>query len=260
VAITYRGSVSSQVIFGNGGLIHNLFAIENGIGSRVNVNIRRLAVQNDALTVYTAVMPLVRVSRVLSVAGGGCIEKPKFDTALTSDPLVKFRAAISSSDSIVATAGTTVWTHFMNRMRTAVEQQQGQDESVLPVLVRDSGKEFVIRPGQYVVVQAISAAVAANAATMNNWMVLCSWEEDSISTFSISGNVTLGGVAISGAKVYVIEADDRSGTNAVLREVVTTVSGAWSSTIKTGKVGAAFVQYETGGALYTAPGSPFLES
>jgi hypothetical protein len=95
---------------------------------------------------------------------------------------------------------------------------------------------------------------------MNNWMVLCSWEEDSISTFSISGNVTLGGVAISGAKVYVIEADDRSGTNAVLREVVTTVSGAWSSTIKTGKVGAAFVQYETGGALYTAPGSPFLES
>lgn len=40
-----------------------------------------------------------------------------------------------------------------------------------------------------------------------------------------------------------------------------TVSGAgatWASTIRTGKVGAAFVQYESGGTKYTAPGSPYL--
>ena len=36
-------------------------------------------------------------------------------------------------------------------------------------------------------------------------------------------------------------------------------SGNWSASITSGRVGAAFVQYQTGGTYYTAPGSPFLE-
>jgi hypothetical protein len=58
----------------------------------------------------------------------------------------------------------------------------------------------------------------------------------------------------------VLEADDASMTNAVLREtIVTPAGGTWASSIRTGKVGAAFVQYESGGTKYTAPGSPYLQ-
>jgi hypothetical protein len=57
----------------------------------------------------------------------------------------------------------------------------------------------------------------------------------------------------------VIEADDINMTNQVLVEkIVTGAGGTWASSIKTGKVGAAFVQYESGGTYYTAPGSPYL--
>ena len=85
------------------------------------------------------------------------------------------------------------------------------------------------------------------------------WEEDPIATFAISGTVTLSAVPVSGAIVTVVEADDTDMTNAHVREVITTgAGGTWASTIRTGKVGAAFVQYESGGTKYTAPGIPYL--
>ena len=86
------------------------------------------------------------------------------------------------------------------------------------------------------------------------------WEEDALSTFAISGTVTLSAVPVSGARVVVVEADDQLMTNAVLVEIITTpAGGTWASSIKTGKVGAAFVQYTSGGTYYTAYGSPYLE-
>jgi len=46
----------------------------------------------------------------------------------------------------------------------------------------------------------------------------------------------------------------------VLRDrIVTPPGGAWTSTISTGKVGAAFVQYWVGATYYTTPGSPYLQ-
>jgi len=64
---------------------------------------------------------------------------------------------------------------------------------------------------------------------------------------------------VSGAIITVIEADDESMTNPVLVEkIVTAAGGTWASSITTGKVGAAFVQYKSGATYYTAPGSPYL--
>jgi hypothetical protein len=109
-------------------------------------------------------------------------------------------------------------------------------------------------------VQVVAPTAATNASGSNNYVVQTVWEEDSLSTFSISGTVTLSAVPIVGAKVIILEADDESLANAILWEVkTTTAGGAWSSSIRSGKVGAAFVQYVTGGIYYTAPGSPFLE-
>ena len=86
---------------------------------------------------------------------------------------------------------------------------------------------------------------------------------DFLGQFDISSailTVTLSGSPVSGAIVTVIEADDLDMTNPVLVDtIVTPAGGTWSADILTGKVGAAFVQYRSGGTLYTAPGSPYLE-
>ncbi len=88
----------------------------------------------------------------------------------------------------------------------------------------------------------------------------CIWEEEARPTFAISGTVTLSGSPVAGAIVTVIEADDLDMTNQYVREkIVTPAGGNWASTITSGKVGAAFVQYRSGATYYTAPGSPYLE-
>lgn len=267
MAVSFRGTASSLVIFGNDATTQNLFTIENGIASRVNVIIRRLTFGSDALVALTSVANVLRSCRATGVSGGVILEKTKFVTTQTSDPAVVIRAMANETAPITATAGDTLWTQFAPRVHTAVEQVQPEQDSErltarsitpwMDHLVAD----LVIRPGQALLVRVVAATAASNAQNSMQYAVRCSWEEDQIATFAISGTVTLSGSPVSGAIVTVIEADDTSMTNAVLREtIVTPAGGTWSSNIRTGKVAAAFVQYETGGTMYTAPGSPYLEA
>ena len=245
--------------FGNDALVQNLFTIENGPASRVNIMVRNLDIESDTLTVSTAVQSIMRTSRATSISGGIILEKAGFDTAQTSDPDVVFRTPLMDSARVAATPGTTIWQGYLGRMHTAVEQQQEPftGRGLLPF--KGISPDFRLRPGEALVVQLISAAVASNAAQMNMMAIQCGFDEESISTFAISGTVTLSGSPVTGAKVSIIEADDINMTNAFLREIITTpAGGAWSSTIRTGKIGFAHVQYNNGGTYYTAPGSPYL--
>jgi hypothetical protein len=131
------------------------------------------------------------------------------------------------------------------------------DYGCLPPVLLD--KSFILKPGESLIVQAIAAATTSNPALSSNWFAQVNWQEDEIATFAISGTVTLSASPVAGAIVTVIEADDVDMTNAVLRQtIVTGAGGTWASSIRTGKVGAAFVQYRVGGTYYTAPGSPYL--
>lgn len=259
MAITFLGTAKTLVAFGNDAVLQNILTIENGVQSRVNLNIRRLIFQNDAIATLQSVMPLVKTSRASSISGGVILEKGTFDTTKTSDVNVVFRAQVHETARITATPSNTVFQQYPNRMHSAIKQQRCGNRTLLPSLVQKSGREFKLHPGEALLVRVVSPVVATNAALTNNWFVECVYEEDAISTFAISGTVTLGGSPVDGAKVMVIEADDELLTNAFLREVITTpAGGTWSSTIRTGKVGAAFVQYKNGATYYTAPGSPFL--
>jgi len=266
VAVTFRGTAQTLNIVGNDATAQNLFVIENGIASRVNVIIRRLLFGSDAIAVLTSVMSSIKVSRCTAVSGGVTLAKAPFATSETSDPAVTIRAQANESALITATSGDTIWTQFVPRMHTAVEQQQPEVDSenrryrsLIPVSAMTT-TDIVLRPGESMLVKVVAAPAASNAQTSMIYAVRCVWEEDAIATFAISGTVTLSGSPVSGAIVTVIEADDTSMTNAVLREtIVTPAGGTWSSNIRTGKVAAAFVQYESGGTLYTAPGSPYLE-
>jgi hypothetical protein len=259
MAITFIGAVKSPVTIGNDSTLQNIFTIENGIASRVNLNIRRLLFQNDSILTMTTVMPLVKTSRATAISGGVILEKNKFDTTQSPDANVIFRSQIFESARIAATPGTVVWQQYPNRMHTGVEQQYSENQNLLPRMVADSGREFKIRPGESLLSQVVSPAVTTNAALKDNWFVECVWEEDSISTFTISGTVTLNSSPVTGAQVTVIQADDVNMTNPILVGVYTTpAGGAWSATILSGHVGFAYVQYNNGGTYYTAPGSPYL--
>ena len=248
----------TPTVFGNDATAQHIFALENQIGSRVDVNIRRLTVQNDPLTALTSVMPQVKASRGVNISGGILLNKAKFRTTEGSDPFVKIRSALGEGSPITATQGDTVWQRYTSRLHTAVEQVIVSDESILPRLVETT--DFKLRPGENLLVTVVGASAASNPALSHNWLVDCIWEEDQKSTFAISGTVTLSGSPVSGAIVTVIEADDLDMTNPVLVDtIVTPAGGTWSADILTGKVGAAFVQYRSGGTLYTAPGSPYLE-
>ena len=262
MAISFRGGVASPVIFGNDSTTQTLFSIENGVASRVNVLLRDLSVSLDTLVALTAVMPLFKTRRATGLSGGITLAKGSQDTGLTSDSNVVARSAMLEGAPMSGTALDIVFQRYKSRLHTAVEYvadySGNSDIGLLPNALES--KDFVLRPGEAVMVQVIAAAGTSNAALTNNAQVSCLWEEDPIATFAISGTVTLSGSPVTGAIVTVVEADDTSMANAHVREVITTLAGgAWASTIRTGKVGAAFVQYESGGTKYTAPGSPYLE-
>ena len=257
MAITFTGGVMVPTVFGNDAVTQHIFALENQIGSRVDVNVRRLVVQNDPLTALTSVMPQVKVSRGVNISGGIMLDKAQFRTTETSDPFVKIRSALGEGSPITATRGDTIWQQYTSRLHTAVEQVIASDEPLLPRLVDTF--DFKLKPGESLLATVISATAASNPALSRNWLVDCIWEEDAKATFAISGTVTLSGSPVAGAIVSVIEADDVSMTNPVLiKTIVTGAGGTWAADILTGKVGAAFVQYESGGTKYTAPGSPYL--
>ena len=257
MAITFTGGVMVPTVFGNDAVTQHIFALENQIGSRVDVNVRRLVVQNDPLTALTSVMPQVNVSRGVNISGGIMLDKAQFRTTETSDPFVKIRSALGEGSPITATRGDTIWQQYTSRLHTAVEQVIASDEPLLPRLVDTF--DFKLKPGESLLATVISATAASNPALSHNWLVDCIWEEVDKATFAISGTVTLSGSPVAGAIVSVIEADDVSMTNPVLiKTIVTGAGGTWAADILTGKVGAAFVQYESGGTKYTAPGSPYL--
>lgn len=266
MGISFRGTAQSLTIFGNDATTQNLFVVENGIASRVNVIVRRLTLGADSLAVLTSVQNVVKTCRATGVSGGHIVHKAPFVGTQTSDPNVLFRAQTNESGRITATAGDTLWTQLAARMHTAVEQQRPDDDgerlkhhNLLPLITSDIA-DFVIRPGESLLARVVAATATSNPFSTNNYTVRCSWEEDELATFAISGTVTLAGSPVSGAVVYVMECDDQVGTNARLVETITTgAGGTWASTIRTGKVGAAFVQYKSGGTFYTAPGSPYLE-
>ncbi|MGL4310289.1 MAG: hypothetical protein ACRCSU_07355, partial [Paracoccaceae bacterium] len=112
MAITFTGAVQVPAIIGNDATVQHVFALENQIGSRVDVHVRRMTVQNDPIAALAAVMPQIKVSRGVGISGGVLLDKAKFRTTETSDPFVKIRSAMGEGSHITATQGNTVWQQY----------------------------------------------------------------------------------------------------------------------------------------------------
>jgi hypothetical protein len=179
MATTFIGSAATIRTVGSAATTHNLFTIENTAGSAVNIHIRRLVVQLDATAVLTAVMPLVKTSRISIPSGGTTLSKVAFDSSLTSAANVILRGATASdgggATAITATAGNIVWQQYCMRLHTAVGQVLGLDNPILPTLVEST--PFILAPEEALLVQVV-AAVGTSNPTTNHWFVQCSWQEE----------------------------------------------------------------------------------
>ena len=260
MAVTYLGTMETKPIYGNDSTSQYLFSVENGIQSKVDIHLKRMYVQMSCLSTLGTVKLSLKSYRATSITGGEVLTKDgNSNTSLSSDNNVIFRAQCWDTARMGASPGDIIWQNFGVRMHTAVEQQVASDINVLPSLLQNNNFDFVLHPGENIVVRAVGASNASNPYGNNHFVVNCVWEENSLSTFNIGGVVTLSSSAVEGAKVIIIESDDELLTNGYIKEIITTPAGGnWSSTIRTGKIGAAFIQYKDGGTYYTAPGSPFL--
>jgi len=176
--VLYTGSAATFRTVGAAATTQNLFTIENTAGSAVLVGVRSLVMQLDATAVLTAVMPLVKTTRIAIPTGGTTLAKVALDTSQSSVANVIVRGATASdgggATAITATPGGIIWQQYGMRVHTAVGQIASPDYPLLPSLV--SGSPLVLRPSEALLVQVVAAAGTSNPAT-NHWFVQCVWEE-----------------------------------------------------------------------------------
>lgn len=171
-------SASSFRTLGSAATPHNLLTIEN-IDATNQLKIRSLVVQMDGTAALTAVMPQVKLSRATAVpTGGTALNKGQFDTANASNANTIVRGATASdggvATAITATAGTTLWQSYTNRLHTAVGQVLVVDWYTAPIIVET--KDLVLRQNQALLVQIVAAAGTSNPAT-NHWICSVVWDE-----------------------------------------------------------------------------------
>ncbi len=164
---------------GAAALLHNLFSIENAVGSTVLVAVKRVSVQLDTTAVLTAVAPSVKASRITALpTGGTALGKVSTDSTETSNASVVVRGATASdggvATAITATAGVAFWSQLTMRQHTLAGQVLMEDESVIPALSED--EPVVLRAGEALLVQVVAAATTSNPAT-NHWVLNAMFEE-----------------------------------------------------------------------------------
>lgn len=267
MAILYTGCATTQKIFGTGLGAQNIFAVENGRGSNVLVMIRRLAVlldPNEGL--LTAVKPIITAYQstfvFTSQFGATILEKGYFDSTQTSDSNVRIWSAgvlDSGFAPLAATNNTRGWREFSPcRLHTSAGIDISQSADIMPQLLSDTTYNYTIYPGESLVVAVEPAAVTSDPSS-NNWLVNCVWTEETLTTYTISGTVTLSATPVDGAEVTVIVADDTNLTNPYLHSIqVTAGGGLWSAAIPAGKIAYAYAQNFDAGTYYTAPGNPYI--
>jgi hypothetical protein len=265
MAVTWRGSTVTPPIVGyptSGGYV---FALVNTTRSRSKINVLRFICMGDSAEISTTaghIMPLIKTWRCACTAVTGGVEirrRPAWDTAIDSpDDGIKLLYSgwgVSESNRIDVSARTgPAWEQFVQRACTTAEQRRTQDNSVLSRLT--SVEDFSLSPGQALVVSWEHGTSPVGGSIFFN----VAWEEDQIDAgFAVSGEVTLAGAPVPGAKVFILTDSSIDMPDPELSVLTTDGAGQYAKTVATGTKAAAFVQHRDGTDLYTDEGKPFIE-
>lgn len=269
MAISWTGSAVTGQVQGDSQPYQAICILYNDKFSSHNIYVKKLMFQIDPASVIVAsttlFVPMItyRGSVTPTFGNFSCYaQKCSFNSLESSDPLINLYYPATgggvNDSTLSGTSGAISWRQWGSKLRTGAKQVMSEDNNQLPVLVQNNN--WKLSPGEYLLVRA-DPVVNSNNNTGLGWFVNAVWQEEPISTHSISGTVKLSGVGVVGAKVTVLVASDTTLSDAKLWGIYTTgAGGTWSTPtdIPDGKVAYAYAQDYTGGTYYTASGNPYV--
>ena len=185
--------VSTFRILGVTGALHNIFTIHNSVVSRTSLTdssdvllgIKAITILADNTAAQAAVSTNFRAARFINFPTGGTALTPAYDNLLGtagSGATYTSRAictGANASDGGAATAITitqapvnSIWSSFSQRFASATltAPVYHYSRSLLPIACQHD--PLIVRPGEGIVVRAISASIAAVFYIVNCW-----WQE-----------------------------------------------------------------------------------
>jgi len=151
---------------------HNLFTLENPVGSGRTIALIRLTVQCEATALSTALVSICSGRTTTLPSGGTVLVADKLETSGSISGIARGATASDggAATAITATLSQRIWTQFRQRMITAAGYLTTPDNSMLPQTVDD--RPLLIAPGGAIVVQAVVAA-----QTTDHYLVNAAWLE-----------------------------------------------------------------------------------
>jgi len=167
-------TVTTFATVGTAAAPQNIFVFDN-TSSLYSAAIRSLSVTTDSTAAIATISPQFKSSRATTVSGGTVLTPVKYRTEFPSSNMVCRGGTASDgggASAITATAGTTLWTQWMDRMYTGVSQHQHICYSMIPDVGTDL-RQIIIAPGEALLVQAANTAIPATTQIIVN----CGWYE-----------------------------------------------------------------------------------
>jgi hypothetical protein len=168
-------AVSSFRTIGDTNSTQNIFTIENPAASTVGIAVRGLNVVTDSTAALTSVAQQLKLSRPTGLPTGGTALTPtKYQTGYAS-PVGVVRGGTASdgggATAITATAGSTLWSQFIDKFYTVVGMFSHQNYNLIPDVGADL-RQIILLPGEALLVQGVTAIPATTHVVVN-----CSWIE-----------------------------------------------------------------------------------
>jgi hypothetical protein len=248
---SFQGTVVTPIVSGDSTTNQSHFALSNNWGSLVDVDIRRVCIQNDPTDLITTLpMPIMRTFRIPSelITGGIILSKSTFDTNFSSSTLVEarcnvqfsssfsttpadYRFTYSSSNKLIEITGSNaLWQQYTNRMVSLIGQVTSWDNSLLPRLIETT--DFFLHPGESLLVEIVAPSPDANLSTLTNAWVQVMWEEFPASSsvlYSVSGiTKDSASVALGSCDVYLMRKLENGSIQYVTKSISDSVTGEYS--------------------------------
>jgi hypothetical protein len=168
-------AVSSFRTIGDTNATQNIFTIENPAASTVGIAVRGLNVVTDSTAALTSVAQQLKLSRPTGLPTGGTALTPtKYQTGYAA-PIGIVRGGTASdgggATAITATAGSTLWSQFIDKFYTVVGMFSHQNYNLIPDVGADL-RQIILLPGEALLIQGVTAIPATTHVVVN-----CSWIE-----------------------------------------------------------------------------------
>lgn len=168
-------TVSSWATLGAAAVPQNLFTLENPAASTVNLAIRSLNITSDSTAAIATISPQIKLSRATAVSAGTVLVPVAYQTSFPAKNAIARGGNASDggiATAITATAGTTIWAQWMDRMYTGVAQHQHMPYNMIPDVGADL-RQLIVAPGEAILVQAVNNAIPSTTQLV----VQCGWTE-----------------------------------------------------------------------------------